>query len=62
MLVPVTLIINALFYNTHTTTKVKISLFILLAGVGVAVSALPRFERRAFRPLPSTLTLRGRRR
>jgi len=36
VLVPVTLVINALMYSTYTTTKIKISLFILLAGVGVA--------------------------
>merc|ERR1719454_2424192 len=34
--VPVTLAINSLAYANYTTTKVKISLFILLAGVGVA--------------------------
>lgn len=37
VLVPVTLVINALAYNTFTNTKVKIALFILLSGVGVAV-------------------------
>ena len=34
--IPVTLAINSFAYATYTTIKVKISLFILLAGVGVA--------------------------
>ena len=34
--IPVTLAINALTYGVHTTTKTKLSLAILLAGVGVA--------------------------
>jgi len=36
VLVPVTLIINALAYNTYTSTKIKLALLVLLAGVGVA--------------------------
>jgi len=35
-MIPVTLVINSLFYSVFTTTKIKLSLFILLAGVGVA--------------------------
>ena len=34
--VPATLVINAVAYGVHTTSRVKISLAILLAGVGVA--------------------------
>ena len=49
-----TLIINALAYNTHTTTKIKISLLILLGGVGVAVRA----PRRSRRGLPRRRRLR----
>jgi len=35
-IIPVTLLINAMVYSVHTTAKVKISLFILVLGVGVA--------------------------
>ena len=35
-IIPVTLVINAVAYAVHTSAKVKISLSILLAGVGVA--------------------------
>jgi len=35
-IIPVTLVINSLIYSVYTTTKIKLSLFILLAGVGVA--------------------------
>mmetsp|Transcript_30892 Transcript_30892/g.67660 ORF Transcript_30892/g.67660 Transcript_30892/m.67660 type:complete len:356 (-) Transcript_30892:579-1646(-) len=35
-IVPVTLAINYFYYNVSTTNKVKLSLFILLLGVGVA--------------------------
>merc|ERR1719502_2569546 len=35
-IIPVTLVINAIAYNVHASAKVKLALFILLAGVGVA--------------------------
>lgn len=35
-IIPVTLVINSVAYGVFTTTKIKISLAILLAGVGVA--------------------------
>merc|ERR1719502_876150 len=35
-IVPVTLVINSVVYAVYTTTKVKLSLAILLAGVAIA--------------------------
>ena len=36
IMVPVTLAINAIFYGVQTTGKIKASLFLIVAGVGVA--------------------------
>ncbi len=35
-IIPVTLLINALVYSVYTTSKIKLSLFVLLFGVGIA--------------------------
>ena len=38
-IIPVTMVLNAVYFGVYTNTKIKLSLGILLAGVGVATVA-----------------------